>query len=1247
MTSQSAKPFTRVLRPRPEVLEGELVEAVNLADIYIYNELRDKASGAQLLRPNPLYDPREFLKRTHFSEAIKQVVIKVFGGLAGLTSVYLDERGATRPINSRVYIIPSHLGGGKTHLLATLYHLAKLFNEGGVEEVLRYIDDERVRHALRHALSLLREKYGVIRIVALVGDTRQLAPSPDNPVEIDGVKIYTPWGLLAYLLGAYRELEASDRGFYAPRRDDLVRILHGKSVLILLDEAVEYMELAVRISSTYTDYDESYISFIRNLAEAVRAVPGVVLVVSLPAEYREGRLVPGIQKPEYVEQIDGMLSRVEHEYITPLEKRDLIEVFRKRLFENAYSKEVAENARLVKYEVESKIHGDSTLLESIKAKYGDVAGFTRLVLEYYPFHPAFIEVLVNIASTIPGLGTTRYLLAYVARLIRHIYESKQRRGRDPPVALITPWLIPLNRVEFRTELLRGLSTQYQSEFQRIYEQDVKPWATKIENYVWAAESAPRQAVVDFIMGALAETIWLYTIPGRGMKTSTRLYPEVRELPVILYEPILFSTIPCADVLNALNELKESSTYLAEVDGRPFYALVPDIEKLLRERYLSTGDEVALLTLEQRFINVAGFKPGRRIKQVVPIVTSRVSEIESQLREVLASTQDPVLFIYLGLTEPPSELEDVVLIRNNIVLLLPDYKANPRELGLFYPENLKRITGSEAQSLLEYLKSLLRLYKVVSELYSNKELLRMEFGEEYLEFIVSRLKKIKEDTEKQIVTAIYASLKTAVVGKQRITYSVELKPIGEEEIRDLSSLAKLVEETLEKRGVLTSWSWQDLYNQLKHMSELWDPLDRSIKKPIRVGELWEQILISNAVKPHLTGFNEFREMLKAAYLNNDVAFKYGDHLLWLDHPYTVEVAAQYYRTRFSKEGRLNNWENDVERKLSALGVKLVDVEVVSPSYIIDKYIERLKGKTAIKPGEKVVRRLLVYLPEGSQDFEVFIASYKSKRELVEALSKYPVVLVEETPPRVFDVRVVGVNGAPFTGKPVSVEGDKSATLLIEGVVESSEEFEVIVEAKARSEDGVVVARVDSKVRTPGNYKLQLVLDKAGEFNVFVSGYEPKGYRSPELHVAYVRVRGELCRDIQVSGVELAKWLERAQEALRIEVKSIAVKGRVARYAISHLREVLEDLAKLRVTASGSIVQRTSSGEYVKAEFKNANTSKIARVIASLGVEEDLEVDMEFANIAPNTLSSARSAREKLLGYPLAPLVTGVITECRKI
>jgi len=99
-----------------------------------------------------------------------------------------------------------------------------------------------------------------------------------------------------------------------------------------------------------------------------------------------------------------------------------------------------------------------------------------------------------------------------------------------------------------------------------------------------------------------------------MKTSIKLYPEVNELPAVLYDPLLFRDIPCADVLNAISELKDSSTYLTEMEGRLFYALVPDIEKFLRERYLSTTDLDALTTLEQRFAHASVFNLGARLNK---------------------------------------------------------------------------------------------------------------------------------------------------------------------------------------------------------------------------------------------------------------------------------------------------------------------------------------------------------------------------------------------------------------------------------------------------------------------------------------------------------------------------------------------------------------------------------------------------------------------------------------------------------
>lgn len=1253
MTSPNIRSFISVLKPRAEVLEGRIVEAVNLANIYIFNELRDKIPEAipeaDKIRPNPLYNPMEFLKRTFFSEAIKQVIMKVFGGLAGVSNVYIDERGGRIPINARVLIIPSHLGGGKTHLLATLYHLSKLVNERG-EEIIRFFEeDKRVVYALRHAIGVIKQRYKKIEIVALVGDVRSLSPSPDKPLKIDDIEIFTPWGLLAYLLGSYRDIEHADKGHYAPKVDELRKILQNRSVLILLDEPTGYMEEAVRISIRYQGYSESFIQFIKNLAEAVNDSPGSVLVVTLPAEYREGILQTGFQSPEYVMKINAVLTRVAHEYIPPLEfRRDVVEVFRKRIFENTGSDEVIEMIRTLTQEISNRASKDSMLRSSIEIKYGDIASFIRRVGDFYPFHPAFVEALINITSINPQLGLTRYLLAYVAKIIRHVYELRQKYGRDPMITFITPWLIPIDKIEYRTELLRGILTEYQNEFHRIYEQDVKILSSKVDNYIWIIEPPQRQDQLEFIKGALARTIWLYTIPGRGSKATdlAKFYPKISELPIIIYDPSVFQNIMAADVLNMVSELLETSTYLSKAgEERVFYALIPDIQKFLRDRFISATDHDALITLEQKFAHPTVFKSGRKIKHVIPILTNKINEIEDQLKEIFVLDQNPVLFIYLGLADPPSELEDVILIRNNVLLLKPDYGSDPREVGLAFTEIFRRIVGSEPSTIRDYIKALLKLYKVVNEIYNKRELLKDEFGEEHLDYIYSFLKNRREEVEKQIVTAIYSSLKTIVLGLQRLRYNIDLRP-PEEEPKDLSNLARLIEEVLEKRGILTSWTWNDLYNQLRHMEVIWDHLDRSIKKPVKIKDLWDQLLFSDAVKPHLTGFDDFIDMLKTAYENNYVAFKYQEHILWLKNPYTAEEAEQYYRTKFVKEGRLNDWERDVEKRLNKLGIKLSDVEIISPQHLINNYIEQLSKLRQVMPGENVIRKLFVYLPDGRQDFAVFIAQHRDPLELADKLSKHPIVLIEETPPRTFFLKITKVSDTSYLDKPVEIEGDQRVSLTIEGVVESKDVFPVTIEAKALDEKGVIIKEKSEERKIPSSFKLTLDIDKPGLFNIFVSAYEREGYRIGEIHVARVKVRGEVCREHTLKGSEYARIMELSAEEAKLNIRSLYIRGRVIRHAISFLREVLDELAKYQVKVSGRITQKTATEE-ITVTFKSTASSKIARFVASLGVEEDLDVDIEFSNISLNTLLSSKIARNRLFEQPLTSLVEIVLYECRKI
>ncbi|MGC9012380.1 MAG: DUF499 domain-containing protein [Thermogladius sp.] len=1213
MTTSSVKPFTSVLKPRKEVLEGRIIEALSLADAYIANELRGRVEGVESLPESPLYEPKEFLKRTYFSESMKEVLLNVMGSLAGVQYLYKDKEGRDKfKVQSRVLVIPSHLGGGKTHLLTTLYFVAKLVNEEGAH-ALRYLEvDDKTRYALKHAIDVLVQAGRKIQVVALVGDRKYLAPSPLNPVTVDGVKVNTPWGLLAHLLREYDKVRVRDESFAAPFTDEIRGVLRGKTVLILIDEAVEYLEHATSVSRRVKDYDESYISFLKRLAEAVNETPNSVLVVTLPAEYREGRLEPGPQHPEYVIKIFAELNRVAPLKLPPMEKKEIVEVFKKRLFENAYESDAKRCAAEVAEEAIKKANADKAFWDAIKIRYGDIADFKRRLEGHYPFHPYFVETLVNIASTSPELGLTRHLISFVARLVKEVYDDASQRKREPRTALFTTWLIPLDRPEFRTDLLSKMPSDVQSDFQRIYEEDVKKkfWR-KVEEYIWSLEPASPQETHDFVKAAVARTVWLTSIPGRGSKRSevAKLYPVSKELPALVYDPLAFQRVFMADVVNAVDELLSESTYMVKTDeDRVLYARIADLTKILREKYLSVTEHDALSVLEG-LVNEQAIKGGRKIKRVKPITSHKFLELDL-LRKEVEENDDPLVLIYIGLQEPDKNLVESLLSRNNVLFLLPDYKMNPIERGLMYTETIKAIAGKEPNTMRDFLLNLLKVVKAVRDLANNREYLLEVVGEEHLDDTRNKLKRLEEEVVRHVVLAIYTMMRRVVMGTRRQGYEVDLRP--PEEVSDLSNMVRLLEGALEKRGVITKWEWSDVYNQLSGLRKLWDS-DMSLKEPIKVGELWHQLLKADVVVPHITGFSDFLDALKTAYENCMIAFRYKGEVLWIDYPFTEAEAEQFYRT-----GRKYacSWQKDVANKVQRLGADIRELEAVHPSFVLNEYLERLRAKASTKPGERVVRRLAVYMPDGNKvDLTTFLAT--SKLNIVEALSSHPVVLVEETPPRVFNMRVTSVNGKELGKEPVELRGEGVLDIVVEGSMESAEEFPVEIELKAVEEISRRTAsssRVEA--RSKGSFTAKITVNQPGEYIVVVTARDaeaPKGYRIEEIPVARVRVSGEYCVSRSVKGVDIANW--GPPVGVRLELTKLNIEGRILKGAIKSLADLLNSLSVYRIYADG-YVELENQGEELRISFRKASTNRLSRLLQSLGVDVDVYAKIELQNAGSN-------------------------------
>ncbi len=170
------KPWPQVVTPHRDVLRGELTEAVFAADLE--DVVRGRAASDYRF-------PEEFFAKTYPTDGLSNLLAAVLSRLGG--------RGGDPVIN-----LQSPLGGGKTHALIALYHLATAGNE------LR--NSDMVQAALRKAGL---DEVPRCRLAVFVGT----GPDP--------LQDKTPWGDLAEQLGAYGMVAEADKRRTAPGTERL------------------------------------------------------------------------------------------------------------------------------------------------------------------------------------------------------------------------------------------------------------------------------------------------------------------------------------------------------------------------------------------------------------------------------------------------------------------------------------------------------------------------------------------------------------------------------------------------------------------------------------------------------------------------------------------------------------------------------------------------------------------------------------------------------------------------------------------------------------------------------------------------------------------------------------------------------------------------------------------------------------------------------------------------------------------
>jgi hypothetical protein len=458
-------------KPRREVLQGELPDAIFAAELWdVFTRSPDTHVDYK--------DAARFFTGTHPTENMKLLVKDVIERLAGI-------EGGTP-----VFRLETGFGGGKTHSLIALVHVAR---EGS--RVAKLLGDYNISRF---------PAAGETRIAAFVGDVSDPLAGIECEWEGQRQRVFTPWGQIAFLVGgtaAYDLIRENDVNGVAPSREALKSALGSKPVLILLDELVLYMARAVALPENHPRHkvNSQWPTFLQTLFGLAASRPRTALVLTLPSERDANRKLVGDLKQHLftvMETPDELASTTARQArnLTPTQSFERASVLCRRLFDSVDRSAAAEIAKVyIRYYDQQKKNG--VQLDGRAFEVGD-SGYAAQIEKAYPFHPEFVRLFAERLADIPDFHQTRGALRLVARTIRAVWEN---RSRLQGTLLFHAHHVDLARSEIRDEILNRLK---RSAFERGLDADVVKaeggtHASEAETG-WPWKAATEAAIVTFL-----------------------------------------------------------------------------------------------------------------------------------------------------------------------------------------------------------------------------------------------------------------------------------------------------------------------------------------------------------------------------------------------------------------------------------------------------------------------------------------------------------------------------------------------------------------------------------------------------------------------------------------------------------------------------------------------------------------------------------------------------------------------------
>jgi len=391
-------------KPRKEVLKGDLADAIFAADFG--NLVTGKA-------PRVYGNPKTFFQNTHPAQQLCKVVQTVFDRLADPKEV-----GATIRLSTG-------FGGGKTHTLMALWHLAKRINDSSL------------------GTELLPAAGRPDRVTVVAVD----AAKAGVPVfAVHGrMKVHSLHGEIAYQLGGASALKAlgkADSPEGSPHEDQIEALFPEGPVLILLDELVIYM------ASLSEQGQGNLLGFLNRLSSVVSKRPQTVLLVTDPA--RQVAYAP--QAARLGNALESAAAKLDDVFDRKVSDFDPIgdegpSVIVRRLFQRV-DPAAAQAASATYLDLYKRVVEEHPGLIPASVASADYA---QRIVKCYPFHPRLLETAEDRLGAMPSFQKSRGVLRLFARIVRDLWEAAE------DIELISAGEINWSSQSIQGELLQRLN----------------------------------------------------------------------------------------------------------------------------------------------------------------------------------------------------------------------------------------------------------------------------------------------------------------------------------------------------------------------------------------------------------------------------------------------------------------------------------------------------------------------------------------------------------------------------------------------------------------------------------------------------------------------------------------------------------------------------------------------------------------------------------------------------------------------